>query len=171
MILAQEQYATDGKPVSVMMVDVDHFKKFNDNYGHHAGDEVLKSVARTLRRKVKRNGHICRYGGEEFAVIFHGQTTEVCLEWAEKAALELSRTQIHYEDEVLTITASGGLAELTNTMVSREWFGERMMHYMLPEDGGIVDSGMMEIIITEFLLWMRIPRRTCDRARSAGLVC
>ena len=112
MILAQEQYATDGKPVSVMMVDVDHFKKFNDNYGHHAGDEVLKSVARTLRRKVKRNGHICRYGGEEFAVIFHGQTTEVCLEWAEQAARELSRTQIHYEDEVLTITASGGLAEI-----------------------------------------------------------
>ena len=112
MILAQEQYATDGKPVSVMMVDVDHFKKFNDNYGHHAGDEVLKSVARTLRRKVKRNGHICRYGGEEFAVIFHGQTTEVCLEWAEQARAELARTQIHYEDEVLTITASGGLAEI-----------------------------------------------------------
>jgi diguanylate cyclase len=113
--MAQELYATDGKPVSVMMVDVDYFKKFNDNYGHHAGDEVLKSVARTLRRKVKRNGHVCRYGGEEFAVIFHGQTTDACMEWAEQARAELARTQIHYEGEVLTITASGGLAEINES--------------------------------------------------------
>jgi diguanylate cyclase (GGDEF)-like protein len=58
-----------GKPVAVMMVDVDHFKEFNDTFGHEAGDMVLREVAENLRRAVRGEDIVCRYGGEEFVVI------------------------------------------------------------------------------------------------------
>ncbi|MEX2649154.1 MAG: GGDEF domain-containing protein [Alphaproteobacteria bacterium] len=59
----------DGTPLCLLMLDIDHFKKFNDNYGHQVGDEVLKLVARTLTDSVKGRDLPARYGGEEFAII------------------------------------------------------------------------------------------------------
>jgi diguanylate cyclase len=59
----------EGTPFCLMMVDVDHFKKFNDTHGHLAGDEVLRGVAQALRHKVRDLDIVTRYGGEEFAVI------------------------------------------------------------------------------------------------------
>ena len=60
---------------TISMVDVDHFKKFNDSYGHEAGDQVLKMVAGRLAR-ITGGGKAYRYGGEEFAILFPGKTTE-----------------------------------------------------------------------------------------------
>lgn len=60
--------------IAVAMADVDHFKRFNDRYGHEAGDRVLRSVARELRRC--RGGSAYRYGGEEFAIVFRGRQVE-----------------------------------------------------------------------------------------------
>ena len=57
-------FRTKGVPSCVMMMDVDHFKKFNDTYGHQAGDEVLRGVARTLRKNVTKDALVCRYGGD-----------------------------------------------------------------------------------------------------------
>lgn len=71
----------------VAMVDVDHFKKFNDRHGHDAGDVVLRRVAQTLRRC--RGGHAFRYGGEEFSILFsHGDIERVC------EALDITRKRI-----------------------------------------------------------------------------
>ena len=59
-----------GNPLSLLMVDVDHFKLYNDHYGHQAGDECLRSVAQALQRVAHRPAdHVCRYGGEEFALL------------------------------------------------------------------------------------------------------
>jgi len=67
-----------GRKYSVAMMDIDHFKKFNDTYGHDIGDQVLKLVATKLAA-VKGGGRIYRYGGEEFTVIFPRKTTEQTL--------------------------------------------------------------------------------------------
>jgi diguanylate cyclase (GGDEF)-like protein len=60
------------QPVSLLVADIDHFKKFNDTFGHARGDEVLKTVARALLDGVRSQDIVCRYGGEEFALILPG---------------------------------------------------------------------------------------------------
>jgi diguanylate cyclase len=64
-----KQAMETGEPMSLLMLDVDHFKRFNDNFGHQMGDQVLKLVARTLTQCVKGRDVVARYGGEEFSVI------------------------------------------------------------------------------------------------------
>jgi diguanylate cyclase len=73
-----------GLPLSMVMLDIDYFKKFNDTYGHQVGDQVLKLVAKTLRGIAKGEDLSARYGGEEFAVILPGRELEQSTEIAEK---------------------------------------------------------------------------------------
>lgn len=82
-----ERLARSQGRIAVAMVDVDHFKRFNDRHGHEAGDRVLKAVARELRRC--RGGKAYRYGGEEFSIVFEGRQVERA-----SAALEQVRTAI-----------------------------------------------------------------------------
>src|SRR6185369_9306419 len=56
-------------PLSLLMIDIDHFKKFNDTHGHQVGDQVLKLVGRTMTENLKGRDIVCRYGGEEFVVL------------------------------------------------------------------------------------------------------
>ncbi len=67
-----------GKTYSIAMIDIDHFKKFNDRHGHSVGDDVLKMVAARINAN-SGSGHAYRYGGEEFSIIFNGKTVEQCL--------------------------------------------------------------------------------------------
>ena len=71
-----------GSEYSIAMVDVDHFKKFNDSYGHDAGDQVLRSVATKLAA-VEGGGKAFRYGGEEFAIVFAGKSLDTAYLYAE----------------------------------------------------------------------------------------
>lgn len=99
-----------GQPSCVMMFDVDHFKKFNDTYGHQAGDEVLRGVARTLRKSVTNKQVVCRYGGEEFAIIFPGLDLRRAIPIGEKARVAIAAQVFEFEDLDLKVTASGGLS-------------------------------------------------------------
>ena len=81
-----------GSSYAVGMVDVDHFKNFNDTYGHQAGDQVLRKVARTLET-VGGNGKPYRYGGEEFAVIFSGTTVEEAFLYLDRVRQDIEQTQ------------------------------------------------------------------------------
>jgi diguanylate cyclase (GGDEF)-like protein len=72
-----------GKKYSIAMTDIDHFKKFNDKYGHDTGDEVLKLVAKLLS-KVKGGGKVFRFGGEEFVIVFNGKTKKETIPFLEE---------------------------------------------------------------------------------------
>jgi two-component system, cell cycle response regulator len=65
-----------GQPLSLIMLDVDHFKSYNDTFGHPAGDEILCSLARVLRETVRDHDHVARYGGEEFVLLLPSATAE-----------------------------------------------------------------------------------------------
>src|SRR5262249_8845478 len=72
-----------GEPLSLMMTDIDHFKKFNDTFGHLTGDQVLRLVAQAMKQNVKGQETAAGYGGEEFAVILPGTTLRQALTVAE----------------------------------------------------------------------------------------
>ena len=74
----EESFLRLGSRYSIAMVDIDHFKKFNDRFGHDVGDEVLKLVA-TILASVKNRGKVYRYGGEEFTILFHSTKQEECV--------------------------------------------------------------------------------------------
>jgi diguanylate cyclase len=111
----QEQFRTQGQPSSVMMLDVDHFKRFNDMYGHRVGDEVLRGVARVLKENVSGDVIVCRYGGEEFAIIYPGCDLNTARSAAERLRSILAESNFQFEKDLLCVTASSGLAEFINS--------------------------------------------------------
>lgn len=98
-------------PVALLMVDVDHFKKFNDDFGHHAGDSILRQVAKIFHDTVRREDIICRYGGEEFVAILQGLSFEVALERAQHLRRVVSEARPDLSSEGLHgVTLSIGVA-------------------------------------------------------------
>ena len=93
--------ARQHKPLSVLMLDVDHFKHFNDTFGHEAGDFVLREVAETLRETVRNEDIVCRYGGEEFVVILPEVGLEAAMERAEDLRRMVSQIRMRYRGEDL----------------------------------------------------------------------
>ncbi len=100
------------RPLSVLMVDIDHFKSFNDTHGHFAGDEVLKTVAKTLEESLRKADIIARFGGEEFVIILPEINKKKALGVAEKLrrAVEQIEFDLAYSQPLGKITVSLGLA-------------------------------------------------------------
>jgi diguanylate cyclase len=107
---AEEQQS--GQSACIMMIDVDYFKKFNDTHGHKAGDEVLKAVAKQLKETAGKDHVVCRYGGEEFAVLLRGESIPGGVRAAERTRSAISALHIRFEGKVLRVTASAGMAEI-----------------------------------------------------------
>jgi diguanylate cyclase (GGDEF)-like protein len=97
--------ARSGEPVTLMMLDVDHFKKFNDSYGHQAGDDVLRGVGAALVEASRDFDTPARYGGEEFAVILPACSSDQSLQVAERL-----RERVCEVEAVAPVTASAGVA-------------------------------------------------------------
>ena len=102
------------KPFSLLIFDVDHFKKFNDTHGHQAGDEVLRCVAQTLEKTVKSSDVACRYGGEEFAVVMQNTRIDSARIASERIRTAIEEMAIDFEGKSLRVTASIGVAEISS---------------------------------------------------------
>jgi diguanylate cyclase (GGDEF)-like protein len=100
-----------GRPVSCIMADLDHFKSINDNYGHNIGDEVLRETARILLEAVRTEDVVCRYGGEEFAIIAPNTAAKGGAELAERLRVVLDGHMTIGRHDVVT-ACSLGVAEM-----------------------------------------------------------
>jgi diguanylate cyclase (GGDEF)-like protein/PAS domain S-box-containing protein len=100
-----------GKPLSVVMIDIDHFKQFNDKFGHDAGDFVLNAVARAIMKKIRPSDMACRYGGEELAVVLPEASLEIACTRAEQMRLAIRDTNLTHMGQTLPApTASFGVS-------------------------------------------------------------
>jgi len=96
---------------SLLLCDVDHFKRFNDTHGHQAGDMVLQGVARVLSETMRKMDQVSRYGGEEFAVVMPGTDIKHAQAAAERARRAIERARFEFNGAKLKVTASVGVAE------------------------------------------------------------
>lgn len=103
-------------PLSMAMLDIDHFKKLNDTHGHQAGDYVLEHVAGTIASIVRREQLIARYGGEEFALVLPELDAEQVRGFCESVRQRVAAESYLFEDKTLRVTISIGAAMLDETM-------------------------------------------------------
>jgi diguanylate cyclase (GGDEF)-like protein len=100
------------RPLSLVLLDIDHFKKINDTYGHLAGDAVLKEVALTVRARTRREDVFARFGGEEFALLLPEVDQKGALQLAEKARKLVEKHSFVFDGEDIPVTMSAGVATL-----------------------------------------------------------
>lgn len=101
----------EGAPISCAMIDVDHFKRFNDEFGHDAGDAVLRAVGETLRGAAREGHQVFRYGGEEFLLLMPGADAATAAKRAEDIRARIAVLRVRHGDGALdAITASVGVA-------------------------------------------------------------
>lgn len=108
-------------PLAVFMLDVDHFKRFNDTQGHDAGDAVLRALGRVLRDSARDGDLPCRFGGEEFTIVLVGATREAACEWAERLMQKVRHLEVKAGGQMLpAVTVSLGLAMFPGNGSDRE---------------------------------------------------
>ncbi len=109
--------ARSDAPLSLVMCDVDHFKRFNDEFGHDAGDVVLQAVAAEMRSRFREGDVVCRFGGEEFTVIAPGTTAEALMKRVEIVRNAISELNVRHNGRTLGPTSmSFGIATWTQAM-------------------------------------------------------
>lgn len=99
-------------PVSILIVDLDHFKKINDTYGHLAGDEVLKESAKRILSTIRETDFVGRYGGEEIVVILPETKLDKAIKIAEKIKKAISKEPIKFNSKEIKVTASIGISQI-----------------------------------------------------------
>jgi diguanylate cyclase (GGDEF)-like protein len=109
-------------PISVAMLDIDHFKKFNDTFGHEAGDLILREIGYVFKESLRKSDIACRYGGEEFVIVLFDSTQKESKKRFEKIREQISTLQIRYREQLLgRMTVSIGIVEATdNTLTAEE---------------------------------------------------
>lgn len=109
-----ERTERSGGALSLAMIDLDHFKNINDTWGHEVGNQVLQAVADTLIKMTRKIDVQCRYGGEEFAVLLPSASASVAAMVGERLRQAIARCVIPHDGGDIRVTASIGLATVTN---------------------------------------------------------
>ncbi len=140
-----EQWQTHGNPLLIAMLDLDHFKRINDGYGHLAGDKVLKIIAAQLRKHLRPADFVARFGGEEFVLLIPGTTPEAGLQQLEKLRAAIEACPFHFKGEPVTVTTSIG--------VSAFRVGDRSDHVLKRADEALyrAKNRGRNCVATEFL--------------------
>lgn len=110
MKMLVEQSKRYGTEFSLIIVDIDYFKKFNDTYGHQVGDAVLKLVAATLKRNVRATDIVCRYGGEEMSIILPNTGKTEAISTAEKLCRKIEENKLKLNGKEIGVTISLGVS-------------------------------------------------------------
>lgn len=116
-----QMFESQRTPATLLMLDIDYFKKLNDTYGHLAGDDVLKSTASLLAKAVRQGDVVARYGGEEFAVILPQSTANSVIRNADQLRGSFSQFALTIDKKAIRITASAGMAELLPSDSITSW--------------------------------------------------
>lgn len=104
------QWQIHGNPLLIAMLDLDHFKRINDGYGHLAGDKVLKIIATQLTKHLRPDDFVARFGGEEFVLLIPNTPLPAGLQLLEKLRAAIEACPFHFKGEPVTLTASIGVA-------------------------------------------------------------
>lgn len=114
--LAEEitRFQRSGTPVAVLYWDIDHFKSINDNFGHSAGDRVLREVARCFAGRLRGSDFVARTGGEEFVVLLIGSATSGAMKVADDLRQAIGALRMHFRGTPVPVTVSCGVTELRN---------------------------------------------------------
>lgn len=110
VLLEQERALRSGNPVSVVMLDIDHFKRVNDNYGHGVGDTVIRALANLLRQRLRRIDSLGRYGGEEFLAVLPDCPAEQALRILDEIRQQFSAIRFSAATGEFSVSLSAGIA-------------------------------------------------------------
>jgi diguanylate cyclase (GGDEF)-like protein len=119
------------KKMSLILFDIDHFKKINDTYGHTTGDFILKEIARLIKSCVRKNDIVSRYGGEEFTVILPGADSNEAYAIADRIRQKIQRHDFMANGLKIKVTVSGGISEyprLASNDVEMVNYADRAMY-------------------------------------------
>ncbi len=105
-----------GRALSLVMFDIDHFKRINDGHGHLAGDYVLRELANVIRQRVRKEECFARYGGEEFALVLPEAGPDNVRHFAEKVRRLIEDHQFTFEAKAIPVTVSMGVADMSGDM-------------------------------------------------------
>jgi len=132
-ILADQlaRFKRNQRPFTLLMLDIDHFKKLNDTYGHLAGDQVLASIARTFSNSIRNIDFVARYGGEEFVIVLPETALSAARDMAERILTQVRSASYQFNDQSIVVTLSIGVAisqssdESADTLLART---DRMLY-------------------------------------------
>ncbi|WP_342630727.1 GGDEF domain-containing protein [Marinobacter alkaliphilus] len=140
-----ERYRRYGQATSLVMFDIDHFKPVNDNYGHLAGDEVIRHTAQTTRNNIRQSDSAGRYGGEEFGIILPETDAENARLICERIRESIEKSTVETSAGNITYTISMGIAQLTDEP-------ENYMQWMQKADEALYaakESGRNKVVVGE----------------------
>jgi diguanylate cyclase (GGDEF)-like protein len=110
----------NGRPFSLVILDIDHFKKVNDAHGHHIGDEVLRWLSRLVMAQARETDFVARYGGEEFVVIMPSTRAADAFRFTQRMVKIIAATPFRWGQKSIKVTISAGVAALTSDVTNEE---------------------------------------------------